>query len=135
MPKRILMLAFAATALVLVACNSGYNPNDLYGTAAPTATTAPETPNPTASSAVVQVLVSNSPLPNQPVSLWTDTNGNTGTLISTQNTDSTGVTTFSNLTPAANYCFTSTYSPPTGLKPVTDSQCGFYWFSGITFTF
>ena len=134
MPKRILMLAFAATALALVACNSGYNPNDLYGTAEPTATIAPETPNPTVSSAIVTVEVSNSPVPNQPVNLYTDTTGNTGTLISTQMTDSTGTTTFNGLTPAANYCFTTSYKPPGGL-PQNASQCGFYWFAGITFTF
>lgn len=135
MPKRILLLAFAATALALAACNSGYNPNDLYGTPAPTATTATETPNPVDSQSIVTVYVSSSPLPNQPVNLYTDTNGNTGMLISTQVTDSTGSTTFTGLTPAANYCFTSTYSPPTGLKPITDSQCGFLWFTGITFSF
>ncbi len=134
MPKRILMLAFAATALALAACNSGYNPNDLYGTPAPTSTIAPTTPNPTVSSALVTVYVSNSPLPNQPINLYNDTNGNIGSFIATQVTGSTGSTTFTGLTPAANYCFTTSYTPAGGL-PQNASQCGFYWFAGITFSF
>ncbi|HUN29475.1 MAG TPA: hypothetical protein VMV65_06690 [Alphaproteobacteria bacterium] len=134
MPKRILLLAFAATALALAACNSGYDVNDLYGTPAPTATTATATPNPVDSQSIVHVYVSSSPLPNQPINLYTDTNGNIGTLISTQVTDSTGSTTFTGLTPAKNYCFTTSYTPAGGL-PQNASQCGFLWFAGVYFYF
>jgi hypothetical protein len=134
MPKRILMTAFAVTALALAACNSGYNPNDLYGTPVPTATPASPTPNPVASTAIVTVTASSQPLANWPVNLMTDVNGNAGSLISTQMTDSTGTTTFSNLTPAQNYCFQTSYTPPGGLAQ-TQSSCGFLWFNGQTFNF
>jgi|HubBroStandDraft_4_1064222.scaffolds.fasta_scaffold120599_2 hypothetical protein len=133
MPKRILLIAFAATAIALAACNSGYNPEDLYGTPAPTATTSTATPNPVASTAVVTVYVSSSPLPNQSVVMSQDVNGTIGTTILTQTTDSTGTTTFSNLAPGANYCFSTSYTPPGGLmqKP---QQCGFLWFDGVVLT-
>jgi hypothetical protein len=130
MPKRILLIAFAATAIALAACNSGYNPEDLYGTPAPTATTSTATPNPIASTAVVTVWVSSSPLPNQSVVMSTDVNGAVGSAIITQTTDSTGTTTFSNLAPGANYCFSTSYTPPGGFKQ-TPVQCGFLWFDGI----
>lgn len=128
------MFAFAATALALAACNSGYNVNDLYGTPAPTATTATATPNPVDSAAVVLVTVSSSPLPNQPVSVSTDVNGTRGSLIATQMTDSTGTTTFTGLTPATNYCFTSSYTPP-GSLPQNYSNCNYTWFNGLTINF
>ncbi|HTX56926.1 MAG TPA: hypothetical protein VMD47_07460 [Candidatus Acidoferrales bacterium] len=132
MPKRTLSIAFAVTALALAACNSGYNPNDLYGTPSPTSTTSTSTPNPTDSTAVVTVYASSAPLPDQPVNLYSDVNGAIGSLIKTQTTDSTGTTTFSNLTPATNYCFTTSYTPPSGLTQ-NASQCGFLWFSGVVF--
>jgi hypothetical protein len=134
MPKRILLIAFATAAIALAACNSGYNPEDLYGTPAPIATTATATPNPTVSSAVVTVYVSNSPLPNQTVNLSTDVSGTAGSLIASQVTNSAGTTTFLNLTPGANYCFTSSYTPPS--EPMQNfSQCGFFWFNGVPINF
>ncbi|HUA08950.1 MAG TPA: hypothetical protein VMA98_06715 [Candidatus Acidoferrales bacterium] len=134
MPKRILLIAFAVTALALAACNSGYNVNDLYGTPAPSTTPSTPTPNPSASTAIVSVYVGSTPLPNQPVNLSTDVNGSAGTLITTQTTDSTGTTTFSGLTPEANYCFTTSYTPAGGL-PQSGSQCGYLWFDGLVFSF
>jgi len=131
MPKRILLIAFAATAIALAACNTGYNPEDLYGTPEPTATTSTATPNTTVSAAVVTVYVSSSPLPNQTVKLSTDVNGSIGSLISSQVTDSTGTTTFSNLTPAKNYCFSTSYTPSGSLEQ-NAYQCGFLWFDGVT---
>ncbi|HTV91134.1 MAG TPA: hypothetical protein VMG98_00300 [Verrucomicrobiae bacterium] len=130
MPKRILLIAFAAAAIALAACDQGYNPNDLYGTPAPTATTSTATPNPVASTAVVTVWVSSSPLPNQTVVMSTDVNGTIGSTIISQTTDSTGTTTFSNLAPGTNYCFSTTYTPAGGFKQ-TPSQCGFLWFDGV----
>lgn len=125
MPKRILMLAFAVTALALAACNSGLNDiNDLYGTPEPSSTAAAASPNPTASSAVVIVYAASTPLPNQPVSLYnavvTGPSASpqaqvTGTPIATQTTDSTGTTTFNNLTAKKWYCFLSSYTPSGGL--------------------
>ncbi len=137
MPKRILLIAFAVAALALAACNSGYNPDDLYGTPVPSASpTPPTTPNPTITAAVVTVTVSSSPLPNQPVNLYTDSNGTLGTLIRTQNTDSSGQTTFTGLTAAANYCFQTTYTPTTaGSLQQIAKQCTDIWFAGITFAF
>lgn len=134
MPKRILLIAFAVSALALAACNTNYNPNYLYGTPLPTATAASPTPNPVASTAVVTAYASSAPLPNWPVNLMTDVNGSAGTLIRTQTTDSTGTTTFSNLTPTTNYCFQTSYTPPGGLAQ-TQSLCGFLWFNGQTFNF
>jgi hypothetical protein len=134
MPKRILLIAFAATAIALAACNSGYNPEDLYGTPAPTATTATATPNAVASTAIVTVYVSSSPLPNQTVNLSTDVNGQVGSLIASQVTNSSGTTTFNNLTPAQNYCFTTSYMSPSGLAQ-NGSQCNFLWFNGVVFNF
>ena len=130
MPKRILLIAFAVAAIALAACDQGYNPNDLYGTPAPTATTSTATPNAVASTAVVTVYVSSSPLPNQTVVMSTDVNGSVGSTILSQVTDSTGTTTFSNLAPEGNYCFSTTYTPPGGLKQ-SPYQCGFLWFDGV----
>ncbi len=127
------MFAFAVTALALAACG-GYNINNLYGTPAPTATAGTPTPNPVISAAVVLVMVSNSPLPNQSVSVSTDVNGSTGSLIATQLTDSTGTTTFTGLTPATAYCFTSSYAPP-ALPTQSYSQCNYLWFNGVTINF
>jgi len=136
MPKRILLLAFAVTAIALASCNSGYNPNYLYGTPTPSVTVVPTTPNPTASNAAVTVYVSNSPLPNQAVNLYSDSNGHVGSLITTQTTDSTGTTTFTSLTPAANYCFTTSYTPATpGATAQNATQCTDLWSFGITFDF
>jgi hypothetical protein len=136
MPKRILLIAFAVTALALAACNSGYNPEDLYGTPVPTTATPSETPNPTITAAVVTVTVSSSPLPDQPINLYTDSNGSLGTLITTQKTGSSGQTTFTDLKAAANYCFETSYTPtaPGSLTQI-GKQCTDLWFAGITFAF
>ncbi|HET9030440.1 MAG TPA: hypothetical protein VFN49_09695 [Candidatus Aquilonibacter sp.] len=144
MPKRILAFAFAAGALALAACSST-NPNDLFGSATPTpGPTATYTPNPTASTANVQINYSGSGLANQPVNLSTpDANGNVGATIATQTTNSTGQTTFSNLTPAAKYCFASTFqptpapsaSPSPAPLPRTVSTCTDLWgLTGVTIT-
>ncbi|MBV8638983.1 MAG: hypothetical protein JO322_12940 [Candidatus Eremiobacteraeota bacterium] len=143
MSKRILAFAFAAAAMALAACNNG-NVNNLYGSATatpvPTSTSSPS-PNPTASTAVVSVYYAGSPLPNQPVTLSTSVNQSVGTPILTQNTDSTGKTTFSNLTPATWYCFSSTYQPPWSSPPPTplpqyQPQCSLYWGTvGVTIDF
>jgi energy-converting hydrogenase Eha subunit F len=135
MPKRILLIAFAVTALALAACNAGYNPNDLYGTPIPSATIATATPNPTITAAVVTVYASSAPLPNWQVSLYHSTAaGNAGSLIRTQTTDSTGTTTFTGLTPGTTYCFNSQYTPPGGLMQNT-YICNFTWFNGVVFNF
>ena len=134
MPKRILLIAFAVTALALAACNAGYNPNDLYGTPVPSSTIATATPNPTITAAIVTVYASSQPLPNWPVSLYTSVNGNAGSLITTQNTDSTGTTTFTGLTAGTTYCFQSSYTSPGGL-PTTTSLCNYTWFNGEVFNF
>ncbi|HEY5341081.1 MAG TPA: hypothetical protein VIK27_08660 [Candidatus Aquilonibacter sp.] len=135
MPKRILLIALAAASLVLVACGNAYNPNNLYGTPPPAATPTPATtPNPTVTAAIVTVMVSSSPLPNQPVSLYTDVNGHKGTLVLTQSTGSAGTTTFTGLTGAANYCFESSYTPPGSLQQ-NESICTDLWGFGITMAF
>jgi hypothetical protein len=143
MPKRILAFAFGAAALALAACNNG-NINNLYGTVTPTpvpTSTASPQPNPSASTAVVSVYYQSSPLPNQPVTILTSTaSGTLGTPILTQNTNSSGQTTFSNLTPSTLtpstwYCFSSTYTPPGSLSR-TQSYCTPYWGSiGVTLSF
>jgi hypothetical protein len=137
MPKRMLLIALAVTSLVLVACGATYNPNDLYGTPAPTATPTPvTTPNPNLSAAPVSVTVSGSPLPSQAVSLYSDSNGHIGSLIVTQNTNSSGQTTFSNLKPATGYCFSSTYTPTTsGSTQQKQTDCTDLWGFGIDFAF
>lgn len=134
MPKRILPFAFAAVALSLAACNSGLNYNALYGTPAPTST-ATSTPDPTVTAAAVTVTVSGSPLPNQPVTLANDVNGSAGSTIATQRTDATGVTTFTALTGAANYCFVTTYTPPAPGLTQTKSYCGNRWQYGVPLPF
>ena len=137
MPKRILAIAFAVGALALAACNNG-DINNLYGTATPTPGPTPTvTPNPSASTAYVSVSYSASPLPNQPVNVSTaDPSGHAGATIGTQNTDSTGKATFSNLTPALDYCFSSTFTPPVnGALARTISQCGTLWGTGAATTY
>ncbi len=143
MPKRILAFAFAASALALAACNNG-NVNNLYGSATPTpvpTSTASPSPNPSASAAVVAVYFQGSPQPNVPVTLSTSVNGSIGTPIRMQNTDSTGKTTFSNLTPAIFYCFSATFQPPStppppSPAPRTQSECTPYWGTvGVNFSF
>jgi hypothetical protein len=133
MPKRILFYAFAATALVLAACNGGINPDDLYGTPVPSATLATLTPNPTATAALVEVFASDSPLPSQPVNLY-NSNASAqplGTPIATQDTNSSGEVTFTGLTAKAWYCFTSTYTGTSGL-PQNASRCSDIWGSENT---
>lgn len=134
MPKRILPLAFALVAISLAACNSGLDYNSLYGTPAPTST-ATGTPDPTVTAAAVTVTVSGSPLPNQQVVLANDTNGVPGSTIATQLTDATGQTTFTALTGAANYCFSTTYTPPAPGLQQTKSYCGNRWQYGIILQF
>ncbi len=143
MPKRILASAFAAAALALAACNNG-DVNNLYGSATPTpvpTSTASPSPDPHASTAAVTVYFNASPVPNQPVTLSTSVNATVGTTIRTQNTDSTGKTTFSNLTPATWYCFSTTYtqpwsSPPPSPLPMYQPQCTPYWGTiGVTLSF
>jgi hypothetical protein len=136
MPNRILSIAFAATALSLAACGGAFNnPSDLFGTAVPSASPTPvTTPNAKVSAALVIVTVSSSPLPNQPVMLFTDTNGHTGTLISTQETDASGQTLFTGLTPAMNYCFTTSFTPTTpGSLTQDPTTCTNLWFLGVEF--
>ena len=144
MPKRILAFAFAGAALALAACNDG-NINNLYGSATatpiPTSTASPS-PDPSASAAVVSVFYAGSPQPNQAVTLSTSVNGSVGSTIRSQNTDSTGKTTFSNLAPTVPYCFSSTLQPtpapstsPSPL-PRTQTVCTPYWGSiGVTLSF
>lgn len=134
MPKRILSIAFAATALALAACNYGYNPNNLYGTPVPTSSIATATPNPTITGAIVTVYASSAPLPDWPVSLYTSVNGNAGNLIATQTTDSTGTTTFTGLTAGTTYCFNAQYTPPGGLMQ-NSWLCNYTWFNGEVFNF
>jgi hypothetical protein len=137
MPKRMLLIALAATSLALAACGGAYNPNNLYGTPPPSASpTPPTTPNPALTAAAVTVTVSGSPLPNQPVDLYTDANGHQGTLISTQLTGTAGTTTFNGLTGAANYCFYTTYTPPAaGSLQQKQSVCTDLWGFGVTLAF
>ena len=129
MPKRFLAVAFAAGALTLAACNNA-NINNLYGTPTPIPTATPTlTPNPQASTATVQVYFANSPLPNQPVTVSTaNPNGNYGAPIATHTTDPTGKAIFQNLTPGANYCFYSAYTPPTpGALAEQAAPCSTLW--------
>lgn len=138
MPKRMLLIALAVTSMALVACGASYNPNDLYGTPEPAATATPvQTPNPTLSAAIVTVTVSGSPLPNEPVNLYADVNGHiSGMPIATQTTGSAGTTTFSNLTPAKNYCFNSSYTPAAaGSLTQNQTICTDLWGFGITMSY
>lgn len=135
MPKRILAVAFAAGVLALGACNSN-NVNNLYGAATPTpGPVASVTPNPSLTSAAVTVTYQGSPLPNQPVSVSTpDATGHAGTAFLTQNTNATGLTTFTNLTGAANYCFSTSYPIPGTSPQVTASAsyCTTFWGGGVS---
>jgi hypothetical protein len=133
MPKRMLLIGLALASLALAACGASYNPNDLYGTPPPTATPTPvTTPNPNLSAALVTVTLSGTPLPNEPVNLYTDVSGHLGTLIVTQTTNASGETTFSNLTPASNYCFNSVYTPASaGSLQQNQTICTNLWGFGI----
>jgi|SRR5579863_1039880 len=141
MPKRKLLVAFAAFASV-VACNSGYNVNNLYGTATatPTATASP-TANPALTTATVTVTVSGSPLPNQPVSLYASTTSgnivNPTTPLATAKTNSAGTVVFESLTGASWYCFQTTYTGvPAGNLTPTQQDCTNLWGSlGVAFHF
>jgi hypothetical protein len=140
MPNRMLLIALAVTSLALAtlsACGATYNPNDLYGTPLPTATPTPvTTPNPNLSAAPVTVTVGGEPVANQPVSMYSDISGHIGSLILTQDTSSTGQTTFSNLTPSTGYCFTSTYTPAVaGSTQQKQTFCTNLWGFGIDFAF
>ena len=137
MPNRMLLIALAVTSLALAACGATYNPNDLYGTPLPTATPTPvTTPNPNLSAAPVSVTVAGSPLPNQPVSLYSDSSGHIGSLILTQDTSATGQTTFSNLKPATGYCFSSVYTPTSaGSTQQKQTFCTNLWGFGVDFSF
>ncbi len=136
MPKRILLIALAAASLALAACGNAYNPNDLYGTAPPASTpTPPTTPNPALTASLVTVTVSNSPLPNQPVSVYqSNSNGLKGAFVATQLTSSAGTTTFTGLTASQYYCFVSSYTSP-GAQPQNESICTDLWGFGINIAF
>ena len=143
MPKRIFLIAIAALA-ALAACNN-INVNDLYGTATPSAgPTATVAPNPSATAAIVTVYASNSPQPGEQVSISNSSASARpiGTPFATQTTDSTGTTTFNNLTGSAWYCFAATYPQPGG-SPLpaptplsqTQTQCTDLWGYGVTISF
>lgn len=135
MPKRMLLIGLAVASLALAACGAAYNPNDLYGTPVPSSSPTPTvTPEPTASSALVLVTVSGTPIPNQAVNLYTDVDGRAGTLKTTQETNSAGETTFVNLTPTSNYCFSTTYTPA-GATQQTQSICTDLWGFGVDLAF
>jgi hypothetical protein len=127
------LLALCIAALALAACNN-YNPNCLYGCTTPTPTASTGTPNPKITAATVTVEYSSSPLPNQTVTLSNDVNGTIGSAITAQTTNSSGQTTFSNLTGAAFYCFSASYTP-TGSLPQQQSYCGQFWQNGVTLAF
>jgi hypothetical protein len=143
MPKRILAFAFAVSALALAACNNG-NVNNLYGSATPTpvpTSTASPSPDPSASAAVVTVTYQGVAQGGVPVTLYTSVNGSIGTQITQQTTNSSGQTTFKNLTPAIFYCFGATFQPPATPPPPTpsprsQSECTPYWGTiGVSFAF
>lgn len=131
MPKRF-FIAFALAAVALVACNN-YNP---YGLTGPTPTPSPSpsySPNPGITAANVLFSVASTPIPNQPVAMSTpDPSGRPGAAIATVITNSTGTSTFSGLTPAQTYCWTTMYTPP-GTSPQNYSVCAFpqYWQAGV----
>ena len=138
MPKRILASIVFLSALALAACG-GSGSGLSTPTPAPTAT---PTPNQTLTTALITVNASGTPVPNQPVLLSTpDPNGRPGAVIATQNTNTSGQTTFTALTPAATYCFQATYnatpppSPAPTPLPQTKSYCVNYWAGGLTFNF
>lgn len=136
MPKRILGLSIAFSALVLAACNNG------TGIITPPATATPGTPvpNPAYTAATVTVTVAGSPLPNQPVVLSTpDANGRAGAAIATQTTGSNGQTIFNPLTGAANYCFATTVTPAPSPAPTPlvayQEKCTTFWAAGVNLAF
>jgi hypothetical protein len=137
MPNRMLLIGLAVASLALTACGAAYNPNDLYGTPLPSPTPTPvTTPNPTLTAALVTIAASGSALASQPVNLYTDVSGHLGSLIVTQDTNTSGQTTFSGLTAAQNYCFNSTYTPTTaGSLPQNETICTDLWGFGVTMDF
>lgn len=139
MPKRMLLIALALVSLASVAaCGNSYNPNNLYGTPAPPATATPQpTPNASITSAIVTVTYGGQSLPNQAVSLYADSAGQiSGSAIATQTTGTGGTTTFTGLTGAQNYCFSTSYTPTTtGALAQTQTYCGNLWGFGVTFAF
>jgi energy-converting hydrogenase Eha subunit F len=135
MPKRMFLIALAVMSFALAACGAAYNPNDLYGTPAPTSSPTPvTTPNDSITSAIVNVTVSSSPLPNETVYLYTDASGHTGSQLQTQVTSTAGVATFAGLTGGSNYCFQASYTPAGGLMQ-TQTICTALWGFGVTFPF
>jgi energy-converting hydrogenase Eha subunit F len=135
MPKRMFLIALAVASMALAACGAAYDPNDLYGTPAPTASPTPvTTPNSSVTTAIVDVTVSSSPLPNEVVSLYSDVNGHAGSVLQTQTTSTAGVATFAGLTGAANYCFEASYTPPGGLMQ-NQSICTNLWGFGVDIAF
>lgn len=135
MPKRMFLIALAVASMALAACGAAYNPNDLYGTPQPSATPTPvTTPNDAIITAIVNVTVSSSPLPSEPVKLYSDANGQKGSLLQTQTTSSAGVATFTGLTGGASYCFEASYTPQGSLTQ-NQTICTDLWGFGLTFPF
>lgn len=120
MPRR---LSIAILALALLAgCNRG------GGSVNPIIIPSP-TPDPTITTTTITATSNNNPLVAQPISEFTSVNGNPGTLIATQNTDATGKTTFTGLTPGTAYCWQ--YQLTSGNQTTTVRFCGTNWQFGI----
>jgi len=126
MPKKFVFALVLLGVTVLVAgCNKSAG-----GVVSPTAT-----PIPTGTTATITALYKGTALNNQPIMEY-NTNGNTtnpqpsGAAIATQNTNSSGQTTFTGLTPGGYYCWQYQYQVnPTTLS--TQTYCGNAWAAGV----
>jgi len=126
MPKKFaLVFALAGITAAMAACNK-----ENTGVVAPT-----PTPVPTATSVTITALYQGTDLNNQPIMEY-DTNGSTtnpqpsGAPIATQNTNSSGQTTFTGLTPGNYYCWRYQYAV-NSTTTSTQTYCGNNWSNGI----
>ena len=108
MPRRLL-LVLAVAALAIAACHSG-STNSTPATPLP----ASPSPNPSISSAIVQVLIGGTPAPNIPVEESTPKNTASprpGTPFATLYTNHHGKVEFTHLKPSQTYCWVAIISP------------------------
>ncbi|MHB8178659.1 MAG: hypothetical protein ACYDA5_03790 [Vulcanimicrobiaceae bacterium] len=124
--KKSLRFLALLSLVALAACSS--KPNFNYLANGPTPSPSPP---PNVTTATVTATYQGNPLPNQQISEYNSANGNLVLpAIAQQNTDSSGQTTFSNLTPGTIYCWRYVYqASPT--QTVTPTVCTSAWYNGV----
>jgi hypothetical protein len=124
-------LVFALTLLGVTALAAGCN----KGTTGSSVPAAAPTAIPTGTTALITALYQGNPLNNQPIMEF-NTNGSTtnpqpsGAPIATQNTNTSGQTTFTGLTPGGYYCWRYQFVV-NATTTSTQTYCGNAWAAGV----